>query len=153
MKRHLWATRAIGVIVLAVTGLTPAWAGSLDVKRSLTSGNWCVKVMFDHYGSLCPHITWSPANINKGLNESWVRLDLVGDIVKIRVDVDHGESSMYTLKLDGLSLTGVRHDVSSSRGKLPPAPTNGRVSSDGKTITISHGGVLKGWTIVFKRAD
>ena len=153
MKRHLWAKIALGVIILAVTGLTPAWANSLDVKRSLTSGNWCDKKMFDLYGSVCAHIPWSPSNINKAINESWVRLELVGDIVKIRLDVDHGESSMYTLKLDGLSLTGVRHDISSSPGRLPPAPANGRVSSDCKTITISHGGVLEGWKKVFKRVD
>ena len=104
------------------------------IKKSLSGGNWCLKEMYDQYSSECyQRPTSSGGDIS---DMSWVRLLASGDRITIRLQWDNGGRALFDGKIKGLRLVGTQEIACCPRDYIAEFPFTGRISSDGKTITI-----------------
>lgn len=104
------------------------------VKKSLSSGIWCLKEMYDQFSSEC---YLRPRASGGDLpNMSWVRLLASGDRITIRLQWDNSGMALFDGKIKGLKLVGTQEIACCPRDYIAVFPFTGRISSDGKTITI-----------------
>jgi len=104
------------------------------VKKSLSSGNWCLKEMYDQFSSECyQRPTSSGGDIS---DMSWVRLLASGDRITIRLQWGNSGMALFDGKIKGLRLVGTQEIACCPRDYIAEFPFTGRISSDGKTITI-----------------
>ena len=104
------------------------------VKRSLSSDNWCLKEMYDHFSSECYN---RPAPRSGDLPaKSWVNILASEERLTIRLQWDNGGMALFEGKVKELSLTGTQDMACCPRDYIAEFPFTGEISPDGKTITI-----------------
>ena len=104
------------------------------VKGSLSSGDWCLKEMYDHFSSECYQ---RPAPSGGELPKlSWVHLVASGERLTIRLQWDNGGMALFNGEIKGLTLMGRQNVACCPRDYIAQFPFTGSISSDGQTITI-----------------